>query len=198
MGRSISSVAETAIVDIKNYRCNQAQGYSNIASLSQATWYGGGSFGYANQFADGNQYLVLSNKDNYIKLTGQITADHGDTWRSGLFSYGLYDSANGISGNITFLASVGSTSYISGSSASNSASFSQTIFRPLDYISGLADGDRVYFAYRFRLQSAGDWQYVNNLQVNSESANNGAYSKGGLAFYAEEIPANLAGADWDP
>ena len=76
--------------------------------------------------------------------------------------------------------------------------FHSVFSNPADFISGLQDGDTVYFQLYFRRNANGGWNYINNMHTNAESASNGRMSKGGFKFDLEEIPAVIAASDWDP
>jgi len=197
MGRNITTTASVTVTDIENLRVNQSSGYANIQSVGNSNWTNWDSY-WSGQYSGTNNSIVISSSTSYLKITVQCNVDHGDTWRSGLNAYGIYTTRNGSSGATTYLGTCAVSNFVSGHSTSGANGFSQCLIRPSDYISGLQDGDTVHFVYVFRKQDGGGWFYINNMHTNTESDSNGMMSKAGMKFDIEEIPANIAGADWDP
>ena len=198
MGRNLSGAAAGSAVvgGNKNLRCNQASGYANVGGQSGSTWIDWGGW-WSNQFSTSNLGYTISDATSYIKITTQVNVDHGDTWRSGLNMYSIFDSRNSTSGTALKLGYCASSNYISGHSITGQIGYSQWFGRPADWVSGLQDGDTIYFKFEFKRQNGGGWNYINNQHTNTESASNGVFSKAGLTFNVEEIPASEASADWN-
>ena len=197
MGRNItSSGGGGATVDggNKNLRVNQANGYGGVAG--QNGWQDWGPW-WSGQFASSSLGFTISDATSYIKITTQVNADHGDTWRSGLNKYSIYNSRNSTGGTPMKLGYCASSNYINGHNGSGQIGFSQWFGRPADWVSGLQDGDTIYFKFEFIRQTGGGWNNVNNLQVNGESQTNCHMAKAGLTFNVEEIPSAEAGVDWN-
>ena len=197
MGRNISaSTGSTVDGGNKNLRVNQANGYAGVNGQSTSVWYDWQGW-WSGQFSSSNLGYTISDATSYIKITTQVNVDHGDTWRSGLNKYSIYNSRNSTSGTPLKLGYCASSNYISGYNTTGQIGFSQWFGRPADWISGLQSGDTIYFKFEFMKQNGGGWNYVNNQHTNTESASNGVMSKAGLTFNVEEIPASEASADWD-
>lgn len=198
MGRNISGTAAGSAVvgGNKNLRVNQANGYGGVNSSSTGTWHDWGPW-WSGQFAASSLGYTISAATSYIRITTQVNVDHGDTWRSGLNRYSIYNSRNSTSGTAIQLGFCASSNYINGYSTSGQIGFSQWFGRPADWISGLQDGDTIYFKFEFMKQTGGGWNYVNNQHTNTESASNGVMAKAGLTFNVEEVPASEASADWN-
>lgn len=197
MGRNLSGAAGPAVVGgNKNLRVNQANGYGGINSSSTGTWHDWNGW-WSGQFGASSLGYTISNATSYIRITTQVNVDHGDTWRSGLNRYSIFNSRNSSSGTALQLGFCASSNYISGHSTSGQIGFSQWFGRPADWISGLQDGDTIYFKFEFMKQTNGGWNYVNNQHTSTESASNGVMAKAGLTFNVEEVPASEASADWN-
>tara|TARA_Y100001937_G_C7120594_1_gene332377 strand:+ start:1763 stop:2362 length:600 start_codon:yes stop_codon:yes gene_type:complete len=198
MGRNITGSASGGAVDggNKNLRVNQANGYGGVNGYTNGIWHDYGPW-WNGQFGSASLGFTISDATSYIKITTQVHVDHGDTWRSGLNRYSIYNSRNSTSGTPNKLGYCASSNYISGHNGSGQIGFSQWFGRPADWVGGLQDGDIIYFKFEFMRQSGGGWQNINNLQVNFESQSNGFMAKAGLAFNVEEIPAAEAGVDWN-
>ena len=198
MGRNLSGAAAGSAVvgGNKNLRVNQANGYGGVNSSSTGTWHDWSGW-WSGQFASSSLGYTISDATSYIRITTQVNVDHGDTWRSGLNRYSIYNSRNSTSGTAIQLGFCASSNYINGHSTSGQIGFSQWFGRPADWISGLQDGDTIHFKFEFMKQTSGGWNYVNNQHTNSESASNGVMAKAGLTFNVEEVPASEASADWN-
>lgn len=197
MGRNISGAAGPAVDGgNKNLRVNQANGYANVASAGTGSWVDWSGW-WNGQFGSSNLGYTISDATSYIKITTQVNVDHGDTWRSGLNRYSIYDSRNSTSGTALKLGYCASSNYVSGTSTSGQIGFSQWFGRPADWVSGLQDGDTIYFRFHFMKQTSGGWNHINNQHTNTESASNGVMAKAGLTFNVEEVPASEASADWN-
>lgn len=197
MGRNISGApVSTVSGGNKNLRVNQANGYANTSGLSQQQWIDWNGW-WSGQFGASSLGYTISDATSYIKLTTQVNVDHGDTWRSGLNRFSIYNSRNSTSGTPQRLGYCASTNYVSGHSTSGQIGFSQWFGRPADWVSGLQDGDTIYFKFEFMRQNGGGWSYINNQHTNTESASDGVMAKAGLTFNVEEVPASEANADWN-
>ena len=200
MGRNItvpgSGGGATVDGGNKNLRVNQANGYGGVSGYSSGTWFDWGGW-WSGQFSSSSLGFTISDATSYIKITTQVNADHGDTWRSGLTKYSIYNSRNSTSGTPNKLGYCAASNYINGHNCSGQIGFSQWFGRPADWVGGLQDGDTIYFKFEFMRQTGGGWNNVNNLHVNTESQSNGYMSKAGLAFNVEEIPAAEAAVEWN-
>ena len=199
MGRNIAAATAVAGThDLKTLRVNQANGYANVSQYGSSNWHNFNTF-WNNQFQNGaNTSITISDATSHIKISTQVTVDHGDTWRSGMIGYAVYTGRNQSSGNTSWLGCCASSNYIQSQNTTGSIGFSQRIFEPAAFISGLQDGDTVYFQLYFRRQNGGGWNYINNMHTDTESASNGRMAKGGFKFDLEEVPAAVAASDWDP
>lgn len=198
MGRNVSGAAAGSAVvgGNKNLRVNQANGYGGVNSYSTGVWHDWNPF-WGGQFGVSSLGYTISDATSYIKITTQVNVDHGDTWRSGVNKYSISTTRNSTSGPFSKLGFCASSNYISGYSTSGQIGFSQWFGRPSDWVSGLQDGDTIYFKFEFMKQTSGGWSYVNNQHTNTESASNGVMAKAGLTFNVEEVPASEASADWN-
>lgn len=198
MGRNVSGTAAGSAVvgGNKNLRVNQANGYAGINGQSTSTWYDWNGW-WSGQFGVSSLGYTISDATSYIKITTQVNADHGDTWRSGVNKYSISTTRNSTSGPFSKLGFCAASNYISGYSTSGQIGFSQWFGRPADWVGGLQDGDTIYFKFEFMKQNGGGWNYINNQHTNTESASNGVMAKAGLTFNVEEVPASEASADWN-
>jgi len=197
MGRSISGSTEATVVGgNKNLRVNQANGYGGLNSYGSGSWHDWSPF-WSGQFSSSSLGYTISDATSYIKITTQVNVDHGDTWRSGVNKYSISTTRNSSSGPFSKLGFCASSNYIAGHSTTGQIGFSQWFGRPADWISGLQDGDTIYFKFEFMRQTSGGWTYVNNQHTNQESGSNGVMAKAGLTFNVEEVPASEASADWN-
>ena len=198
MGRKISGGGgAVAVTDLKTLRVNQANGYASAGQYGTSNWHDMNVF-WNGQYSSSNNSITLASATSYIKVTVQCNMDHGDTWRSGQFGYSVYTNRNASSGNTYWLGNCAVSNYIQNHSTTGANGFSQRFFRPSDHISGLQDGDTVYFSLLFRRQDGGGMSYFNNLHTATESASNGDCAKAGFKLDLEEVPSNIAGFDWDP
>ena len=198
MGRKVSGAAGVGgVTDLKTLRVNQANGYANVGGYGQSNWHSMDVF-WSGQYGSSNNSITLESATSYIKLTTQVNVDHGDTWRSGMLGYAVYTTRNSSSGGTYWLGNCAATNYISNHSTTGANGFSKRFFKPSDHISGLQDGATVYFAFYFRRQDGGGWNYINNLHTNTESASNGDCAKAGIKMDLEEVPNDDGGFDWDP
>lgn len=198
MGRKVSGAAAGGgVTDLKTLRVNQANGYARVAGYNASNWVNMDVF-WSSQYQASNNSITLESATSYIKVTTQVNVDHGDTWRSGMLGYAVYTTRNSSSGNTYWLGNCAASNYVSGHSTTGANGFSQRLFKPSDHISGLQDGDTVYFAFYFRRQDGGGWNNINNMHTNTESQSNGDCAKAGVKLDLEEVPNDIGGFDWDP
>ena len=191
----LNTVTSAAISDVIKVTSNQADGYANISSQGSSSWFNWSGW-WSGQF-DQSKYVTIVNANNYLKCTFQISTDHGDTWRSMVNRLLYNNQRNGNGGTWISLGVCGSTNFISGYSTSGDMAIARCVFRPKDVISGLSDGERVYFTVDGRKQDGGGTNYVNNMHINTESASNGYAYRGGFAVYFEEVPESAVSNNWN-
>lgn len=192
--RSLNVPPAPSTPDLIGLGTIQVAGYANIQSQSVSTWYDWSGW-WSNAFQ--NRYWTLKKSGSILRVTYQVHADHGDTWRSGVCRISMNDSASG-TGNWVKLGLVGATNYISGYSTSGAMGYSSLLVNPANIISGATAGTNCYFKYEFRKQNGGGWSYINNFQVNTEAANNGqsGCTIGGLSIFVEELDPSFTTTNW--